>query len=120
MTRPRVCPYCQQTTIGPCQHCKPRMDKQREEATKIRESRRGTAAERGYGHKWRVAREAWLKRTENHFCFYCEQLSPPRKTIANIIDHYVPHRGDQKLFWDRKNWRPACKRCHDQKTARGE
>ena len=30
----------------------------------------------------------------------------------------IPHRGDEKLFWDRSNWRALCKRCHDQKTRR--
>ncbi|MGI6721758.1 MAG: HNH endonuclease [Anaerovoracaceae bacterium] len=28
----------------------------------------------------------------------------------------VPHRGDQKLFWDRSNWQSLCKSCHDSKT----
>ena len=23
-----------------------------------------------------------------------------------------------KLFWDRDNWQPLCKQCHDKKTAR--
>ena len=37
------------------------------------------------------------------------------------VDHIVPHRGDQKLFWDgegRGTWAALCKRCHDAKTAR--
>jgi 5-methylcytosine-specific restriction protein A len=37
---------------------------------------------------------------------------------ATIVDHVVPHRGDQRLFWDQGNWAPACKSCHDRKTAR--
>lgn len=35
---------------------------------------------------------------------------------ATVVDHIVPHRGDQKLFWDRDNWQPLCKHCHDTKT----
>ena len=35
---------------------------------------------------------------------------------ATVVDHMVPHRGDEKLFWDRSNWRALCKRCHDKKT----
>jgi 5-methylcytosine-specific restriction endonuclease McrA len=35
-----------------------------------------------------------------------------------IVDHIVPHKGDQTLFWDRANWRPMAKACHDSKTAR--
>jgi len=39
-------------------------------------------------------------------------------TKATVVDHVIPHRGDEALFWDRSNWRPLCKRCHDQKTRR--
>jgi 5-methylcytosine-specific restriction protein A len=35
-----------------------------------------------------------------------------------VIDHVVPHHGDEKLFWDETNWAPAWKPCHDAKTAR--
>ena len=37
---------------------------------------------------------------------------------GDVVDHVVPHRGDQRLFWDERNWAPACKPCHDAKTAR--
>jgi 5-methylcytosine-specific restriction protein A len=37
-----------------------------------------------------------------------------------VIDHFIPHRGDKKLFWDRKNWRATCDSCHNAKTARGQ
>jgi 5-methylcytosine-specific restriction protein A len=37
---------------------------------------------------------------------------------ATVVDHVVPHRGDQRLFWDTANWAPSCKPCHDAKTAR--
>ena len=30
-----------------------------------------------------------------------------------IVDHVVPHRGDQTLFWDTSNWQALCKHCHD-------
>ena len=29
------------------------------------------------------------------------------------MDHIVPHRGDHKCFWDRKNWQALCRSCHD-------
>lgn len=35
---------------------------------------------------------------------------------AEVVDHIVPHRGDEKLFWDESNWQALCKRCHDSKT----
>jgi hypothetical protein len=37
-------------------------------------------------------------------------------TPATVVDHIVPHRGDRRLFWDKTNWQPLCKRCHDVKT----
>jgi 5-methylcytosine-specific restriction protein A len=37
---------------------------------------------------------------------------------STTVDHIVPHRGDQKLFWDEANWAALCKPCHDAKTAR--
>ena len=36
-----------------------------------------------------------------------------------LLDHIIPHRGDQKLFWDEQNWQPLCKDCHDRKTGTG-
>jgi 5-methylcytosine-specific restriction protein A len=38
---------------------------------------------------------------------------------ATVVDHQVPHRGDERLFWDERNWRPRCKAHHDQKTGAG-
>lgn len=35
---------------------------------------------------------------------------------ATVVDHIIPHRGDQKLFWDQRNWQSLCKQCHDRKT----
>jgi len=44
----------------------------------------------------------------------CQEQGRYRK--ATVVDHIIPHRGDEKLFWDRDNWQALCKRCHDQKT----
>nr|DAF38975.1 MAG TPA: HNH endonuclease [Caudoviricetes sp.]DAJ57254.1 MAG TPA: HNH endonuclease [Caudoviricetes sp.] len=69
---------------------------------------RGTAAQRGYGHKWRKARELFLNK--HPICARCPDA-------ATVVDHIIPHKGNQTLFWDRSNWQPLCKRCHDKKTA---
>ena len=82
---------------------KARLDRQRPSATR-----------RGYGPRWRRARQAFLKR--NPLCVACGvegRLEP-----ATVVDHVVPHRGDPVLFWDRANWQSLCKLCHDAKTAR--
>lgn len=71
-----------------------------------------TSAQRGYDYRWQKAREAFLWR--NPMCAYC--MRDGRAETATVVDHVVPHRGDKKLFWDRKNWQPLCKPHHDAKT----
>lgn len=68
-----------------------------------------SAAARGYGHNWRVARAAYL--AANPLCVYCQ--ADGRVTAADVVNHKIPHRGDQALFWDRSNWESLCKRHHD-------
>lgn len=80
------------------------------------DDRRGTAAQRGYGHKWRRESKAWLDR--HPFCADCDRAG--RIRLASLVDHIVPHRGNMKLFWDRGNWQSLCKTCHGVKTGRGE
>jgi 5-methylcytosine-specific restriction protein A len=75
---------------------------------------RPSASRRGYGPRWRRARAAFLSR--NPLCAACEAQG--RVVPATVVDHVVPHRGDQKLFWDETNWAATCKPCHDGKTAR--
>ena len=84
-------------------------------AERRRESdgRRGSAASRGYGHKWRKARERFLN--ENPLCKRC--LEADVIEAATVVDHIVPHRGDRELFWDETNWQALCKAHHDYKTA---
>ena len=72
------------------------------------------AAKRGYGSRWQKASKAFLQ--SHPLCAEC--LKQGRYTKATVVDHIVPHRGDQKLFWDRSNWQPLCKACHDRKTWR--
>jgi 5-methylcytosine-specific restriction protein A len=79
-----------------------------------RDARRGSAASRGYGWKWQQASKGFLR--ANPLCRLCQQQD--RVEAATVTDHIVPHRGDMRLFWDRQNWQPLCKRHHDAKTAR--
>ena len=80
--------------------------------------RRGSANSRGYNHRWRKASKAWLSHIENVLCAECKRHG--RETLATLVDHIIPHRGDQAKFWDQSNWQPLCDPCHNQKTARGE
>lgn len=49
-------------------------------------------------------------------CRLCEEQG--KVTPATVVDHIIPHKGDQALFWDTTNWQSLCKTCHDTKTAR--
>lgn len=76
---------------------------------------RGGADARGYNAQWRRERAAFLRR--HPLCVKCQQEG--RLTPATVVDHIIPHRGDQTLFWDESNWQPLCKSCHDKKTGSG-
>ena len=72
-----------------------------------------SAAERGYDHRWRKARRLFLM--ANPLCVICQAQG--RVTPANTVDHIIPHRGDQTLFWDSQgNWQALCASCHSRKT----
>ena len=77
---------------------------------------RPSAAARGYSWRWQKARATFLSRSENALCVECKRLG--RIVPAIEVDHIIPHRGDQKLFWDRTNWAALCKPCHSAKTMR--
>lgn len=79
----------------------------------LQRKRKGST-ERGYNYKWQKESKAFLKR--NPLCEECKQRG--LVTLAEVVDHIQPHKGDQKLFWNHDNWQALCKRCHDSKTAR--
>lgn len=78
------------------------------------DDRRGTSTERGYDSRWRKARLGFL--AKHPLCEECNRQG--RIVAATVVDHVVPHCGDQVLFWQRSNWEAKCKSCHDRKTAR--
>ena len=71
---------------------------------------------RGYNYRWQKARERFLK--DRPLCCYCEREG--RVEAATVVDHIIPHKGNQALFWDESNWQPLCKRCHDSTKAKEE
>lgn len=75
-----------------------------------------SSAQRGYDDRWRKARLAFLK--AHPLCAMCEERG--RTTAATVVDHVKPHKGDARLFWDRDNWQPLCKPCHDSGKATEE
>lgn len=70
------------------------------------------AAKRGYNRRWQKARKSYLE--AHPLCVMCAKQG--KYVRATVVDHIIPHRGDQKLFWDQNNWQSLCKSCHDKKT----
>lgn len=69
-----------------------------------------------YNYQWQKARKAFL--IANPFCVECEKRDV--LVEATVVDHIIPHKEDLKLFWDRDNWQPLCKPCHDRYKQRLE
>lgn len=78
---------------------------------KRHDANRPSAAKRGYNRAWRKARDAFLKLYPK-----CRMCNAP----ATVVDHITPHRGDDRLFWDRTNWQPLCAPCHNRHKQRQE
>lgn len=83
-----------------------------EEHSKIYGDDRATSYGRGYDRQWQKARSLFLK--AHPLCEKCKAQGMLVKAI--VVDHIIPHRGDEKLFWDEGNWQSLCKPCHDKKT----
>lgn len=77
------------------------------------DQRRGTAAQRGYGHRWQKYRAGFL--SSHPLCASCERQG--KITAAVVVDHITPHKGDQELFWVMSNHQALCEECHNRKTA---
>lgn len=88
---------------------------------------RTSARQRGYNSIWERERRVFLAQPDNQFCVKCRArgllnpgtmhangtLETNSRRIGLVVDHIVPHRGDQQLFWDRSNWQPLCHDDHD-------
>ena len=73
---------------------------------------RENANRRGYNARWRKFRKQFLM--TNPLCVHCYENG--LMTPANEVDHIIPHRGDQRIFWDYDNLQALCKPCHSRKT----
>ena len=50
--------------------------------------------------RWRRERRAFLM--AHPLCRMCEAIG--RTSLATVVDHITPHKGDEALFWDHGNW----------------
>lgn len=99
--------------LKPCRHPQcPELTSDRFCDKHKKENVRPSSSRRGYGSRWRKARSRFLK--SNPLCVKCKEAG--RLTEATVVDHIIPHRGDETLFWDESNWQALCKKCHDTKT----
>ncbi|HAV5378574.1 TPA: HNH endonuclease [Acinetobacter baumannii] len=99
------------------QTLKPRLQAQRT-PQKIDSSWRSnkSSTERGYGYRWQKARERFLR--SNPLCVYCKAKGLVE--VATVVDHIIPHRGDQEIFWDESQWQSLCASCHSSVKQREE
>jgi len=100
------CPNLTHNRSGYCDHHQKDYHRQRD-------TNRDTSNERGYSYRWQKVRKLFL--TQHPLCIVCQFLG--MVTAATVVDHIIPHKGNQELFWDESNWQPLCKFHHDQKTA---
>ncbi len=70
---------------------------------------KSSSTARGYGYKWQQYREQYL--AQHPLCVMCTARG--LVTAATVVDHKVPHRGDERLFWDPNNHQSLCKPDHD-------
>jgi 5-methylcytosine-specific restriction endonuclease McrA len=75
-----------------------------------------TSAQRGYGYRWQKARDRHL--SMHPLCVMC--LEEDRVTAAMVVDHKVPHRGDETKFWDESGWQNPCAHHHSSHKQREE
>lgn len=97
---------------APPQHRTKRKAKVHKVMRKQYDKKRGTAAQRGYGSKWRSYSIAF--RRANPICQTDGCLN-----LSEHVDHIKPVNGkDDLLFWDEDNHQALCKPCHSRKTVR--
>lgn len=75
-----------------------------------------SAHKRGYTQAWRVESKAFLK--DHPFCECDECKGEDLLQLATCVDHIIPHRGDEVLFWERSNWQAMTSEHHSRKTAK--
>lgn len=68
-----------------------------------------SARDRGYTPAWDRAASQFKR--DNPHCRGCAAIGT--RTPASVVDHTIPHKGDQTLFWSKANWQPACRHHHD-------
>jgi 5-methylcytosine-specific restriction protein A len=74
--------------------------------------------ERGYTNEWARASKRYLRDHPWCMCKDCQESGKPLP--ANCVDHIKAHKGDMKLFWDKRNWQAMNQGCNARKGIREE
>jgi 5-methylcytosine-specific restriction protein A len=111
MNRQTICKYpaCRRTVDKNEGYCKEHKwsKTEKEQRKKQYNGYKYTYSTSYQNRKWRAFRLRYLKYYP--YCTICGEKS-------EVIDHIIPHRGDEQLFWNERNYMPLCKKCHDTKT----
>lgn len=105
---PRICACGHRVASGLRCPCEVKRDAERKAR---HDRRRPNSSARGYSGAWDRAKAAFLAKHP-----FCRRCGDP----ATTVDHVIPHRGDERLFWDRENWQPLCARDHNSAKQREE
>lgn len=71
-----------------------------------------SSTKRGYGRQWNRISQRW--RAQHPFCEECRRQG--RLTLAECVDHIIPHKGAPTLLYDLNNLRSLCWKWHSRKT----
>ena len=69
-----------------------------------------------YNYTWQQKRARYL--AAHPFCVHCREKG--LFVAATVVDHIIPHKGCEILFWDKTNWQALCVNCHSSIKQREE
>lgn len=72
---------------------------------------------------WRDPKRGLRIRTIQRDCYLCQECQrqgrdTPVAGATAHVDHIIPHKGNEELFWDETNLETLCATCHNRKSAK--
>ncbi len=100
---------CYRTAVPGLHYCNEHQALEAEWGKRKPVQRRGSSAWHQFYNsaRWRREKAEFLARYP--MCAICGAK-------ATVVDHIVPHRGNEELFWNRDNWQSLCALHHGAKT----